>query len=129
MITNILLSANGFKASFREVLVSADLLSSRRFLEGHIFEDLELLAVMAQGIRKAVSLPGRKYHYCYRKNNSSSRALRLRKDDPRSPKGICSRALTGSRCSLHLKCAGVDEVCCDKRRQAVSGAAWRNLGL
>ena len=40
MITNILLSANGFKASFREVLVSADLLSSRRFLEGHIFEDL-----------------------------------------------------------------------------------------
>lgn len=81
MITNILLSANGFKASFREVLVSADLLSSRRFLEGHIFEDLELLAVMAQGIRKAVSLPGRKYHYCYRKNNSSSRALRLRKDD------------------------------------------------
>lgn len=81
MISNILLSRNGFKASFCQTLVCAKFFKDRRFLEGHLFEDLELLVIMASGIRKAVSLPDRKYHYCYREGNSSSRSLRLRKGD------------------------------------------------
>lgn len=81
MISNVLLSRNGFKASFCQTLAYAELFKNRRFLEGHLFEDLELLVIMASGVGKAASLPDRKYHYCYREGNSSSRSLRLRKGD------------------------------------------------
>lgn len=81
MISSVLLSRNGFKASFCQTLVYAEFFQGRRFLEGHLFEDLELLVIMASGIGKAVSLSDRKYHYCYREGNSSSRSLRLRKGD------------------------------------------------
>ncbi|MBQ6502923.1 MAG: glycosyltransferase family 2 protein [Flexilinea sp.] len=77
-----LLGANGFSGSACHALFQRDpIMNDEFFLEGHIFEDLEyMVRLMLKADKVSVSRL-RKYNYCYRPDNSSSKSTRKRKED------------------------------------------------
>lgn len=101
LISNVLLSCNGFSASVNHALFESEIVKKFPMIEGRIFEDLDYLVRIGRSVRCAVSLPCRKYHYRYREDNSSSIALRKRFDDLNAVYQS-SRTELVSRGSCHL---------------------------
>lgn len=67
----VLLGVNGFSASVKQTLFKKELLNGIKFLEGHIYEDLEyMVQVCCQANIVGIST-SQKYFYCYRSDNSS----------------------------------------------------------
>lgn len=81
MVSNVLLSQNGFTASANHALFEASVVRNSKFLEGHIFEDLEYLVQIALKIDCAVAIPDRLYCYFWREGNSATRPIDLRVND------------------------------------------------
>lgn len=67
----VLLGINGFSASASHTLFSSKLLKGMKFLEGHIYEDLEYMVRVCCRADRAGTSTSQKYFYCYRPDNSS----------------------------------------------------------
>lgn len=70
-IMYVLLGTHGFSASVKQTLFSKKIIEGMKFLEGHIYEDLEyMVRVCCYADRIGISTV-QKYFYCYRPDNSS----------------------------------------------------------
>lgn len=78
---NVLLGEKGFSGSACHALFKSNLFAKERFLEGHVYEDLDIMVRLALNARKISVSNIPKYNYCFRENNSSSLPVTKKSED------------------------------------------------